>query len=230
LIDAYLMAEPDDNDFLQLKARATRVPAAAKAERPSLKVEPTAEEKQPVRKVEPPVTLAKKAVPPAAAEASTGGLEPAVEALFQEFRKGVKAYVGDDGCEMHYDLGVAYKDMGLLAEAIEEFKQAACGPTRFVDACAMIAACYKAQRLNKTAIALLERVMADPRCVGPGGPYVKYDLAVLYEEEGVTDKAARLFEDIPSIFDAQDRLVRLQGGHPPTGHSPAQTKRPVSYL
>jgi len=204
LIDAYLMAEPDDSDFLQLKARVTQVPAVEKSERPSPKVQP--------------------------AGMSAGGREPDVEALFQEFRKGGKAQAGDDGHKTHYDLGVAYKEMGLLAEAIEEFKQAARGPTRFVDACAMIAACYKAQRFTKTAIALLERALADPWCVGPGGPYVKYDLAVLYEEEGLTDKAARLFADIPSIFDAQDRLVRLLGGPPPAGQSPAQTKRPVSYL
>ncbi|OLD36699.1 MAG: hypothetical protein AUI21_10085 [Nitrospirae bacterium 13_1_40CM_2_62_10] len=161
---------------------------------------------------------------------SARGLEPDVEALFQEFRKGGKAQAGDDQYEMHCDLGVAYKEMGLLAEAIEEFRQAACGPTRFADACAMIAACYKAQRRSKTAIALLERVLADPRCVGPGGPYVVYDLAVLYEEEGLTDKAARLFGEIPSIGDAQDRLARLLGGPSPKGPSPTQTKRPASYL
>jgi len=185
-------------------------------------------EKPPVFKEEPLAPIAGKAAPPAAAERSSGGLEPDVEALFQGFRQGGQTQVSDQH-EMRYDLGVAYKEMGLLAEALEEFRQAACAPTRFLDACAMMAACYKAQRLNKTAVALLERALADPRCVGPGEPYVKYDLAVLYEEEGLTDKAARLFADIPSIFDAQDRLVRLQGGPPPAEHSPARTTRPASY-
>ncbi len=230
LIDAYLMAEPDDDDFLQLKARVTQEPAAEKTETPSPKVTPAEVEKPPVLQVEPAVVLAEEAVPATAAGMSAGGLDPDVEALFQEFRKRDKAHARDGKSETHYDLGVAYKEMGLLDEAIEELQQAACGPTRFVDACAMIAACYKSQRRNKTAIALLERALADPRCVGPGGPYVKYDLAVLYEEEGLTDKAARLFTDIPSIGDAQDRLDRLRGGPPPAGQSPAQTKRPVSYL
>src|SRR5256712_13888945 len=40
LIDAYLMAEPDDDDFLQLKARGTQEPAAAQAETPSPNVTP----------------------------------------------------------------------------------------------------------------------------------------------------------------------------------------------
>jgi tetratricopeptide (TPR) repeat protein len=215
LIDAYLVAEPDDNDFLQLKARVTEVPAAAKP---------------PFHKAEPVASLAEKAAPPDAAGISAGGLEPDVEALFQEFRKGGMAQARDDKYETHYDLGVAYKEMGLLAEALEEFQQAACGPTRFVDACAMIASCYKAQRRTKTAIALLERALADSRCVGPGGPYVRYDLAVLYEEEGLSDKAARLFGDIPSVLDAQDRLARLLDGPSPAGPSPAQTTRPVSLL
>jgi tetratricopeptide (TPR) repeat protein len=230
LIDAYLMAEPDDSDFLQLKARVTQEPVAEKTERPSPKVQPSEVEKPPVLAVEPAAPLPKEAAPPAAVRMSARDLEADVEALFQEFRKGGKAQAGDDKYEMHCDLGVAYKEMGLLAEAIEEFRQAACGPTRFVDACAMIAACFKAQRRSKTAIALLERVLADPRCVGPGGPYVVYDLAVLYEEEGLTDKAARLFGEIRSIGDAQDRLARLLGGPSPKGPSPTQTKRPASYL
>jgi len=230
LIDAYLMAEPDDSDFLQLKVRVTQEPAAATTERPDLPVIPSAVEKPAVLELEPAAALAETVVPPATAGILAGGLEPDVEALFQESRKGGKAPVGGDKYETHYDLGVAYKEMGLLTEAIEEFQLAARGPTRFVDACTMIAACYKAQRLNTTAIGLLERVLADPRCAGPGGPYVKYDLAVLYEEGGLTDQAARLFADIPSVFDAQDRLVGLQGGPPPAGYSPAQTTRPVSLL
>ena len=228
LIDAYLMAEPEDSDFLQLKVQVTEEPVAEKTERPSLKGKPAEVEKPPVLKEEPLTPIAGKAAPHAAAERSAGGLEPDVEALFQGFRQGGQTQVSDQH-EMRYDLGVAYKEMGLLAEALEEFRQAACAPTRFLDACAMMAACYKAQRLNKTAVALLERALADPRCVGPGQPYVQYDLAVLYEEEGLTDKAARLFTDIPSIFDARDRLVRLQGGSPPAEHSPARTTRPASY-
>jgi tetratricopeptide (TPR) repeat protein len=230
LIDAYLMAEPDDTDFLQLKARVTEVLAAAKTETPGLHVKPAEVDKPSFHKVEPVASLAERAAPPAAAGISAGGLEPDVEALFQEFRKGGTTQAADDKYETHYDLGVAYKEMGLLAEALEEFQQAACGPTRFVDACAMLAACYKAQRRTKTAIALLERALADPRCVGPGGPYVRYDLAVLYEEEGLADKAARLFGDIPSILDAQDRLARLLDGPSPAGPSPAQTTRPVSLV
>jgi tetratricopeptide (TPR) repeat protein len=152
------------------------------------------------------------------------------EAIFERLRAGGNDQSGDEAFETHYDLGVAYKEMGLIAEAIEEFQLAARSPTRFVDACAMIAACYKDQNLNTSAIAFLERVLADARCGGPGVPYVKYDLAVLYEDEGFADKAVRLYEDIPSIRDVEARLRRVQGNEEPTARPPAGTRRPVSYL
>jgi tetratricopeptide (TPR) repeat protein len=152
------------------------------------------------------------------------------ETLFAQLRKGDNAQAGDEEFNTHYDLGVAYKEMGLIAEAIEEFQSAMRGSTRFVDACAMIAACYKVQHRNQPAIALLDRVLADARCGGPGVPYVKYDLAVLYEDEGLVDKAVRLYKEIPSIRDAEARLRRLLGSDEPTAHPPAGTRRPVSYL
>lgn len=174
----------------------------------------------------PPIVVTE---PPVVADSSSAmGAE--LEVIFGELRNGITEQIGDEDGETHYDLGVAYKEMGLIADAIEEFRLAARGPTRFVDACTMIAACYKDQRRNKAAITVLDRVLADARCAGPSVPYVKYELAVLYEEEGWADKAVRLYEDIPSICDAEDRLRRLQGGGEPTERPPVGTKRPIAYL
>ena len=152
------------------------------------------------------------------------------EAIFEQLRTGTNDQAGDEECETHYDLGVAYKEMGLIAEAVEEFQLAARGPTRFVDACAMIAACYQDQNRSASAVAFLERALTDARCGGPGVPYMKYDLAVLYEDEGFADKAVRLYEEIPSIRDVEARLRRLQGDEEPTARPPAGIRRPVSYL
>ncbi len=153
-----------------------------------------------------------------------------LDAVFEAFRQGVKGQVGDEDFETHYDIGIAYKEMGLTNEAIEEFQLAARGQTRFVDACTMIAACYKDQQLIPSAIAFLERALADNRCGGPGVPYIKYDLAVLYEENGQADKAGQLYADIPSILDVEDRHRRLLGKDEVVGQAPSGGKRPVSYL
>ncbi|HIE05307.1 MAG TPA: hypothetical protein EYP58_00755, partial [bacterium (Candidatus Stahlbacteria)] len=53
-----------------------------------------------------------------------GTEEPArlsVGELIQEFRKEVFESIGESDFKSHYDLGVAYKEMGLYSEAIEEF-------------------------------------------------------------------------------------------------------------
>jgi tetratricopeptide (TPR) repeat protein len=143
---------------------------------------------------------------------SSQSVDGEFEAILQEFREGITQQLDDEDYETHYDLGIAYKEMGLFDEAIEEFQKAACGTARFVDACTMIAACYKARTLTKSAIACLEHALEDPRCVEAVAPYVQYDLALLYEEENMGDKAIRLYARIPTIRDASERLMRLQSG------------------
>jgi tetratricopeptide (TPR) repeat protein len=213
-------------------------PSPAQAAPPS-EVETPVREAEPVAPdldvvaPDPPVLAAAIPVEVTASPAATGSSQAVgaeFEAIFEQLRTGSNDQAGDEEFETHYDLGVAYKEMGLIAEAIEEFQWAARGQTRFVDACAMIAACYKDQNLHTSAITFLERVLADTRCVGPGVPYVKYDLAVLYEDEGFADKAVRLYEDIPSIRDVEARLRRVQGNEEPMARPPAGTRRPVSYL
>lgn len=249
IADAFLAVEPDEEDFLTLKARAAlgKPPIEFKSgEAPVVETPSAPAAAVPRRKLamEAPAPAPEPAAVPVAAVsgaeekfagARSGGealqaVVPDAEAIWGELRKGTKEQVGDEDCETHYDLGVAYKEMGLIAEAVEELRLAARGPTQFVDACTMIAACYKDQSLNKSAIAFLERVLSDAGCAGPGVPYAKYDLAVLYEEEGFADKAIRVYEDIPSIRDVEARLRRLQGGEEPMACPPAETKRPISYL
>lgn len=53
-----------------------------------------------------------------------------VEEVFAKFKEGVKAQVSESDSQTHYDLGVAYKEMGLLNDAIAEFTMAARDPKR----------------------------------------------------------------------------------------------------
>lgn len=45
-----------------------------------------------------------------------------------QFKKGIEANLGSEDYEAHYDLGVAFKEMGLLDEAIAEFQKALRAP------------------------------------------------------------------------------------------------------
>jgi len=53
-----------------------------------------------------------------------------VEQVFEQFKAGVAAQIAEGDAATHYDLGVAYKEMGLLADAIHEFELASRDPTR----------------------------------------------------------------------------------------------------
>ena len=58
---------------------------------------------------------------PAAATEAGGGTF-SVEDVFEDFKKGVDNQVSDEDSDTHYDLGIAYREMGLMDDAIAEFK------------------------------------------------------------------------------------------------------------
>lgn len=53
-----------------------------------------------------------------------------VEAVFEQFKAEVAAQISEGDAATHYDLGNAYKDMGLVTDAIAEFTLAARDPQR----------------------------------------------------------------------------------------------------
>lgn len=65
-----------------------------------------------------------------------------VEEVFAQFKKGVEQQVGLDDTETHFDLGIAYKEMGLLDDAINEFRLCVRNPQRVCIAETMIGLCH----------------------------------------------------------------------------------------
>lgn len=122
--------------------------------------------------------------------------------------------------ETHYTLGVAYKDMGLLEEAVEELNLAAKGTECALDASIMLAACLKEQGTNRAAISSLEQALADPHCKGEKAVSVRYELGILYEAEGRFDSALRILETIPTFQDVPQRIEWMK--------SNGQVERPSS--
>ncbi len=57
-------------------------------------------------------------------EEPTGDEERDFKDMLAQFKKGIDATLGEDDAQAHYDLGVAFKEMGLLDEAIAEFQKA----------------------------------------------------------------------------------------------------------
>jgi tetratricopeptide (TPR) repeat protein len=53
-----------------------------------------------------------------------------VEEVFAKFKAGVRAQVSETDSATHYDLGLAYREMDLIQDAIDEFLLAARDPKR----------------------------------------------------------------------------------------------------
>lgn len=112
--------------------------------------------------------------------------------------------------DTHYTLGVAYKSMGLLEEAKEEFGLAMKGAEIFIDSCLMTAVCLKDQGLFGEASAQLERLLTDPRCQGAKAQAIRYELGLLYEKQEQWQLATTMFEAIPAFHDVPQRLAAIR--------------------
>jgi tetratricopeptide (TPR) repeat protein len=115
--------------------------------------------------------------------------------------------------EVHYALGVAYKNMGLYEEAKAEFQISMNNDVFYLDSALMTAVCLKEEQHLAQAILGLETVLADPRCQGAKRQAIRYELGLLYEAAEQWEKAAHAFQSIPSFHDVPQRLAALKRKH-----------------
>ncbi len=85
--------------------------------------------------------------------------------------------------ETQYDLGIAYKEMDMMSEAMNAFELAAVGE-RFEGAMIMLAFCHRDEGSISSAITVLEKALSDPKHKEENMIALKYELALLYEQTG----------------------------------------------
>ena len=123
--------------------------------------------------------------------------------------------------ETHYTLGVAYKNMGLLDEAKEEFALSMKSHDFFSDSCLMLAVCLKEQGECQSASAQLELLLKDPKCQGAKAQAIRYELGLLYEAQEQWSQAAKIYESIPTFHDVPQRLESARAHKAPAKPTPA---------
>ena len=82
--------------------------------------------------------------------------------MLEKFKAGVAANVDDEDFDSHYDLGVAYREMGLLDEAIAEFQKALRGATQRLRAYEALGQCFIDRADHEAAITVLGRALREP--------------------------------------------------------------------
>ncbi len=139
--------------------------------------------------------------------------EAILEEVFREFQRGVAEQLSEEDADTHFNLGIAYREMGLLPEAIREFQVASRDTSFFVESCSNIGVCYQEQGMWTEAVEWYQKALVAPDISADARVGLRYDLASAYQSAGDVNQAADIFEEIaatnPSYRDVSDRLSNL---------------------
>ena len=133
--------------------------------------------------------------------------------MLDKFKAGISRNVDDEDFESHYDLGIAFREMGLLDEAIGSFQKAARGPDQLVRASEAIGQCFMDKGEAGVTVTVLERLvrtegLPDNQLVG-----VLYLLGRAAESLSREEEAATYYQRVLAVQigfrDAADRLSSL---------------------
>jgi tetratricopeptide (TPR) repeat protein len=141
-----------------------------------------------------------------------------VDQVFAKFKEGVRAQVSESDSSTHYDLGVAYKEMGLLPDAINEFRLAA-KDTRFECTCNAMIGMIQLElgRLDEAAESYIAALGAPQKTIDQEMS-LYYDLGTVYEMKRSNPEALYYFQKIarrdPGYRDVRDRIEALEPKRP----------------
>jgi len=140
--------------------------------------------------------LGEEAVVEEAAEISAPQGEVSLEEIFREFKKGVEQQLSAEDYETHYNLGIAYKEMGLVDEAIGEFQLASKDPGRAVECCSMLGHCFLEKGMPLLAITWFRKGLETPEIGEFATAGMLYDLGRVYQDTGDLDSAFKTFQEV----------------------------------
>ncbi len=143
-----------------------------------------------------------------------------VETVFEQFKRGVAEQVAEDDSDTHFDLGIAYKEMGLFPDARREFQVAMSDPRRRCLCWTMIGLIYMEEGQPHDAIEAFQSGLESPEKTKTEAVGLHYELALACEVGGLPDQARLhydyVFQREPGFREVGQRLQRLGG---PSGES-----------
>jgi tetratricopeptide (TPR) repeat protein len=170
----------------------------------------------------PPPSGRSQDAPTAPASQAMPGDEAALEAeedasmvkdALGRLQAKVDEEIGDSDLETRYNLGIAYKEMGLLDEALKEFRIAARKADLRLGATTLLADVMAEQGDLDGALAELDGLIESGILDTSAARDVRYHKAIMLERAGRDDDAGELFLTIsaesPGYRDAKARAERL---------------------
>ena len=140
--------------------------------------------------------------------------EQSLEEIFKEFKKGVEQQLDSEDYDTHYNLGIAYKEMGLIDEAIGEFQLASKDPKRAVECASMLGLCFLEKGMPQLAIKWYRKGLEMPEIREEEHLGLLYDLGAAYVEVGDSENAQKAFTEVygmnSNYRDVATRIKQLE--------------------
>jgi tetratricopeptide (TPR) repeat protein len=163
-----------------------------------------------------------EAPPSASPPAARKGPEPVVfredESIVQDalsrLQSKVKEEIGDSDLDARYNLGIAYKEMGLLEEAINEFSLARGKPELFAGATSLLADTLAEKGDFTSAVGTIGELLSSNVLGEKEVRDVRYQKAVLLSRAGREEEALEIFlsihEEAPDYRDVAQRTEKFR--------------------
>ncbi len=135
-----------------------------------------------------------------------------VDDILKQFKKGIDESISKDDAKTRYDLGIAYKAMGLLDDAINEFKLVYRHVEKKGDCLLMIGLCYNDKTEFEKAIKYFKKALEYSENLNQKLA-IYYEIANAYDLLGNFKNAFSIFKKISqkdkTFRDAYKRLKQL---------------------
>lgn len=136
------------------------------------------------------------------------GIDPGLAEIFEEYRvsaEGEAESNGNGDYETHYNLGLAYKEMDLFEEALEEFQTAAGlvapddGTARYLQCCNLLGHCFMQKGVPQLAVKWFNKGLNSAGASEDERQALRFELAAAYEQAGDLNRAIDLFTEVYGI-------------------------------
>jgi pilus assembly protein FimV len=139
-----------------------------------------------------------------------------VEEVFAEFKKGLEKVVKPEDVDTHYDLGIAYKEMGLTDDALGEFavaRKGSVGTKRELDCITMIGMLHGMRGEHAEAVKAFKEGLSSEHAKDEAAKALGFELALAYEAMGENGKALYHYQRVakldPKYRDVSSQVTRL---------------------
>lgn len=147
-----------------------------------------------------------------AAEEPSGDEAADFAKMLAQFKDKVAQNLEADDLAAHYDLGTAYKEMGLVDEAIYEFQQALRAESDHLPTHELLGQCFMEKGQYEVAVRSMNRALDSATEVEDELLGIYYQMARAHEELGNKGDALEFYEKVFALdINFQDVTERLRG-------------------